>query len=58
MYTIQSGNTISISDRVEMFTTTSLDLRQCYVRAPYLFNARPVVRDKTRNITPVILEQL
>ena len=47
MYTIQSGNTISISDRVEMFTTTSLDLRQCHVRAPYLFNARPVVRDKT-----------
>jgi hypothetical protein len=43
MYTIQSGNTISISDRVAMFTTTSPDMRQCYVRAPYLFNARPVV---------------
>jgi hypothetical protein len=43
MYTIQSGNTISISDRVEMFTTTSPDTRQGYVRAPYLFNARPVV---------------
>jgi hypothetical protein len=43
MYTIQSGNIISISDRVEMFTTTSPNTRQCYVRAPYLFNERPVV---------------
>jgi hypothetical protein len=43
MYIIQSGNIISISDRFEMFTTTSPDLRQCFVRAPYLFNGRPVV---------------
>jgi hypothetical protein len=43
MYTIQSGNTISISDRVDMFTTTGASVRQCYVRVPYLFNARPVV---------------
>lgn len=43
MYTIQSGNIISISDRVEMFVTSSPDMRQCYVRAPYLFNARPIV---------------
>jgi hypothetical protein len=37
MYTIQSGNIISISDRVKMVTTTSLGTR------PYLFKARPVV---------------
>jgi hypothetical protein len=43
MYTIQSGNTISISDRVEMFTVTSPNMRQGYVRAPYLFKERPVV---------------
>jgi hypothetical protein len=43
MYIIQSGNIISISDRFEMFTTTSPDVRQCFVRAPYLFNGRPVV---------------
>jgi hypothetical protein len=43
MYTIQSGNIVSVSDRVEMFVVSSSDMRQCYVRAPYLFNARPVV---------------
>jgi hypothetical protein len=43
MYTIQSGNIISISDRVKMVTTTSLGTRQTCVRAPYLFKARPVV---------------
>jgi hypothetical protein len=46
MYTIKSGNTIFIANRVEMGPNagaTAPTTKQCYVRAPYIFKERPVV---------------
>ena len=44
MYTIQSGNTVFIADRVLMFIPDGgAHVRQCYIRVPYLFKERPVV---------------
>jgi hypothetical protein len=42
MYTIKSGNTIFIADRVKMQPDVAR-VKQCYVRAPYIFKERPVV---------------
>ena len=44
MHTIQSGNTLFIAERVLMFIPDGgAHVRQCYVRAPYIFTTRPVV---------------
>jgi hypothetical protein len=43
MYTIQSGNTICITDRVKALENVPSGIKQFFVRAPYLFKNRPVV---------------
>jgi hypothetical protein len=43
MYTIQSGNTILIADRVQEIDLVPSSTKQFYVRAPYIFKERPVV---------------
>ena len=44
MYTIHSGNTLFIADRVFMIIPDGgSHVRQCYIRAPYLFKERLVV---------------
>jgi hypothetical protein len=42
MYTIQSGNTVFVADRVKLQPDLAR-VKQCTIRAPFLFKDRPVV---------------
>jgi hypothetical protein len=42
MYTIQSGNTVFVADRFKLQPDVAR-VKQCTIRAPFLFKDRPVV---------------
>jgi hypothetical protein len=42
MYTIQSGNTVFVADRVKLQPDIAR-VKQCTIRAPFIFKDRPVV---------------